>query len=580
MPRPRRRDWPIRVYAVHAHLRPRDAPPHWPEALTQVVQAQRDLWNTLVDAFQANRTHYDALLDAHTQLGPLRMERAAALQALDEAKAQVRQCLQTARSRRHPLVRESASLVEAARQRYQTARDVLAQATAVHRSEVAPQAAALLDALWQTVQAQVRAAPLPWYNARLIGEAFEHSVRRYLSKRGGPPQPRRGPVRQAHLTYHFTGPPLTWEQLFVGKTRMLGFAPVPLETWDETLPQSVRRRLGRTTGFLHITDTDQIAFLTNVMHRPPPGALVKGLDLVGREVVPRWQGHAARWRWQCLVLCEIPPETIPVRTSRRLVALDLGWRVLDATQIRVGMLYDGVSYTPLYFPPRLLERHRALQALAATIDTCRAQCKQALVACWQVHPLPPDLAPAATSWHLVGQTGLLRLLQAVTALPLTVPSRAPTLHLLTAWAIRTGKLRREWHGLSRHLDRAKDAWMKNVAAQLCRDYDHVIIEALDLKQLAARDAFAAPRLQASQQYRQLTAPSAFLARLKTTAAREGVTVQEVDPAFSTLTCPVCGAVLPGQDGEVSLTCPHGHVYDQDRGAAKNLFERALAGHPC
>ena len=579
MPRQRRRDWPLRQVGSRCRLTDGNAPPQWPAALTQVVLAQHALWNTLVAHFARNREAYDALLASTEALATPRATLEAALAARTQAQQALRATRSARRRRAHPeVLAAQATLDDATRQAQQT-RLAWQAARAAQQMHLAAPARALLDTLWQTARDAVKAAPLAWYNARQVGDAFERSVRRFLAGQGGPPRPRVR-LTQAHLTYHFTGPPLLWEQLFSGKTAMLGLAPVPAETWDETVPQAVRRKLGRTTGFLRISDTARVTFAVNVMHRPPPGALIKGLDLVGHEVVPRWQQHAARWDWQCRIVCEIPPETIPRRATARTVALDVSWRLVDDRRVRAGVLFDGTETTSLWFPEELLRAWRFLQELTQQVDALREDGKKALLRLWEDTPVPPDLVPEG-AWHLVGQRGLLRLLEAVQRLPVAVPGRDPTVALLDAWATRTGKLRREWHGLSRHLVRAKDAWYKDVAARLCQAYDVIVVEDLALSRMAAREAQISPRLQASQQYRQLTAPGALLARLQHTAQREGVTVLALDPAYSTLECATCGSRLTKADntGELWLTCPRGHAYDQDANSAKNLFARARAGAP-
>jgi transposase len=173
----------------------------------------------------------------------------------------------------------------------------------------------------------------------------------------------------------------------------------------------------------------------------------------------------------------------------------------------------------------------------------------------------------------------LRLRTQVEALPPTVPSRQPTLTVLTAWATRTGKLWYEWRALTRHLERAKAAWYAATAQQLCRQYRQLAVEALDLKRMAEQQDLA-PRLARSQRYRQLVGLGAFLQRLAHTAQREGVQVRKVDPADTTRTCPQCGAILTkeqfeAQQGEQFVSCPHGCRYDMDVGAAIALYRRAF-----
>ena len=596
MPRRRLRDWPICVYTYGTRLGPEACRERWPAALAQVIEAQHALWNTCVTLFETNREHYEALLTSQEALAPLKTARDEAQQTLDAARQAEKAARQRFRRRQHSEAQMLRRAVEAAQDIVQRTRQAHRDAVQAHQAHLKPQLAALLTQLWQDVQEAGQAAPLAWYNERQITDSFRHTVERFLKRQGGPPQRKRA-ITQAHLTYHFTGPPLTWEQLLGGKTSMIQIAPVPEWVWDATmtrgalavlrheplppreerdvpLTQSMRRHAARTTATLRISDSDSLTFRITLMRCPPPGTLIKGAELVGREVVRPWGQARSRWEWTFALVCEIPPETIPRRASLRQAALDLNWRVLDDKILRIGMLWDGTQHTALHFPAPLMARWRSLQDLQRQVAEALTACKTTLEMVWKDTPLPEDLQPDA--WAQMGQRGLLRLLRVVHVLPLVVPSRAATLAVLEPWERRTGKLWREVRGLQGHLKRAKQAWYRVLAKELCSQYDVLAVEDLDVRQMSQRRSEMSPRLQASMVYRQLVAPGAFLQRLAHTAAREGVKVIKVNPAYSTLTCPVCQAILPSQEGELWLTCPHGHRYDQDRAAATTLFRRAFA----
>jgi len=644
------------VYTYGTRLGPQAGRERWPHALTQVVEAQHALWNTLVAYFERNRERYEALMQAQEALAPLRL-------ALEAAQAQYRAALhaekaarQQYRRRQHPEAQTRRHAVEEASAHAKAARQAYTAAVAAHRNHLRPQLTALLDTLWAEADALAKAAPLAWYNQRLVSDSFRRAVERFLRRQGGPPQ-RKHALTRAHLTYHFTGPPLTWEQLLGGKTAMIQIAPVPEWVWDDTmtrgalaalrheplppreewdlpLTQSVRRQAARTTATLRISDTESLSFHVTLMRRPPPGALIKGAELVGREVVRPWGQARSRWDWTFALVCEIPPETIPVREGLRRAAIDLNWRILDDQRIRVGTVWDGRQHTLLYFPAALVERWRHSQHLQQIVGEALRECKVVLEALWQDKPLPLDMQPEG--WAQLGQQGLLRLLHAVQsraprptdwpptpAWPVTylspvrlvpLPERvqdlwlaichtaaaeqralylqslltaallppqatAPehTLEVLVRWEWLTGILWRELRGLQSHLERAKQAWYRIVAKELCTQYDVLAVEDLNLRQMNQQRQELSPRLRAGMAYRQLVAPGSFLQRLAHTAAREGVKIIKVDPSYSTLECAVCGAVLPGQEGELYLTCPHGHRYDVDYNATEILFRRAFAG---
>jgi len=264
----------------------------------------------------------------------------------------------------------------------------------------------------------------------------------------------------------------------------------------------------------------------------------------------------------------------PAAEKSRTAALDLNWRILDDDRIRVGMLFDGASYTPLYFPAEFVRRWRYAQDLQNDIAAQLERCKDTLKRVWDETPLPPDIDPRGAGWVQTGQGGLLRLLRAVEALPPALVCRQPTLEALTRWATRTGKLWREWRGLTARLDRAKAAWYSITAKQFCMQYQAIAIEDLDLRQMAERHDQSL-RLKHSQKYRQLVGLGAFLLRLTHTAQREGVRLVKIDPAGTTNTCAVCGSSVE-QTGEIFLECTQGHRFDTDRSASQIIFTRAFA----
>jgi hypothetical protein len=466
----------------------------------------------------------------------------------------------------------------ATQQVLQQARETLKLAEIAYRDTIRPQLTALLDALWQEMHALGQASPLAWYNERQVTDAFHNTVERFLKRQDGPPKPRRR-LTTAHLTYHFTGPPLTWEQLLGGKTAMICFDAVPDWVWDEALNVATRRRASRTQGYLRISDLHTLPFRVTLKRRPPAGALIKGVDLVGRETLRPFAGRLGRWRWTFYVLCEMPPLEHPrARVEGPRAAIDLNWRILEDDRIRIGMVYNGHIHTPLYLPARFVRRWRCAQDLQSEVAAALERCKADLLRLWQTEPLPLDLDPRGSGWTQTGQGRLLRLLRSVEAHPASVPTRTPTLQILHQWTQRAGKLAREWRGLLGRLDRDKAAWYAVTAKRLCTQYSQIAIEALDLKRMATA-ADQAPRLQRSQQYRQLVGLAAFRQRLRHTAQREGVEVIEVDPAWSTRECPYCGARLQEPTGELVVICPQGHPYDVDEGAAQVLYGRAFPGAP-
>ena len=144
------------------------------------------------------------------------------------------------------------------------------------------------------------------------------------------------------------------------------------------------------------------------------------------------------------------------------------------------------------------------------------------------------------------------------------------------WRERWRKPYREMHGL-----RGKTlAWRREIyrvfAAELVALGKPIAIEGIDLRKFAeARDADNDLSNQARSQ-RFDVAPSEFLGALRNCAAREGVPLIEVDPAYTSKTCSECGCLNRELAGEVEWICADcGAAHDRDKNAAKNIARAAV-----
>lgn len=144
------------------------------------------------------------------------------------------------------------------------------------------------------------------------------------------------------------------------------------------------------------------------------------------------------------------------------------------------------------------------------------------------------------------------------------------------WRERWRKLYREMHSL-----RGKTlAWRREIyrvfAAELVALGKPIAIEDIDLRKFAeACDADSDLSNQARSQ-RFDVAPSEFLGALRNCAAREGVPLVEVDPAYTSKTCSECGCLNRELDREVEWICADcGARHDRDENAAKNIARAAV-----
>jgi putative transposase len=108
--------------------------------------------------------------------------------------------------------------------------------------------------------------------------------------------------------------------------------------------------------------------------------------------------------------------------------------------------------------------------------------------------------------------------------------------------------------------------LHQASARLMRDYDVIVVEALNVKGLA-RSALAKDVHDASW--------AKFISMLRYKAGSAGARLVEVDPHNTSQDCSGCGMKVPKELGERSHECPHcGLSIDRDLNAARNILRRA------
>jgi putative transposase len=141
------------------------------------------------------------------------------------------------------------------------------------------------------------------------------------------------------------------------------------------------------------------------------------------------------------------------------------------------------------------------------------------------------------------------------------------------WRCKRGSKRRRMvkARLARHHEKIRNSrstYLHQVSARLVRDYDLIAVEKLNIKGLSggilARDVQDASwgRLRANLAYKALKA---------------GCRVVEVDPKYTSQTCPECGTVEKKTLSDRVHECDCGCVLDRDVAAARVILSRAVAG---
>lgn len=375
------------------------------------------------------------------------------------------------------------------------------------------------------------------------------------------------------IPHRFTGGGRPVETVFKKESKAKSFTcrPFKPEVYERN---TVVDKIARVSRGVFGVGGDSFPFKV-IRHRLiPQNATVKQVS---------WSGHYIRgigWKWFLLVTIEQLPEMSTGRLRSGTCGLDVGWRKIDENTLRIGVIYDnnGNSYEiklPLGVN-REVKNHIELgillkQAQDSCKDKMKAECLR--------------LGIPKVRMTNMGQRGLSNLCRELEELEERSGDQDVLMLLLKAWRIENDQFLKDINNLNMHVIGRRKWLYENIANELCRNYSTIVWEGkLDLKKLSAKikgekqgNEFA---LQAAKRY--MRASSLFLFRdiLKRTAEKYGTEIVDGKTEYSTVECYICHADAEASS-KLKLTCPNGHLFDQDENAARNLlrevYER-LDGH--
>lgn len=305
------------------------------------------------------------------------------------------------------------------------------------------------------------------------------------------------------------------------------------------------------------------------MRHVPPDANITWVR-VHRHVI------ALRERWEVQVVAW-DRVAAPAPSGDRHVGIDIGWRRV-AGGVRLAVSIDDVGNThELVVPDTILRRRGKCSDLRSIRDKHQDAAKADILR-WREEEDAPAWFREAThtthAWRKVGR--YVRLWRSMTEAKLW-PDRALRLeawlkqdrHLFAWEANNRAKMIREIDGLQRH-------WISKVlrGAKLVGVEEVLRIDKMRAKATASSEAHRQAAV-ANVEIR----PGAFRELVIRMAGNRGITVRQVNPAYTTATCSACGKIREEADrAEVMVRCEHcGHEEDQDVTASKEILARALAG---
>ena len=133
---------------------------------------------------------------------------------------------------------------------------------------------------------------------------------------------------------------------------------------------------------------------------------------------------------------------------------------------------------------------------------------------------------------------------------------------------RRRKVKERLAALHGKIARTRDTWLHQVSAALTARFGTIAIEKLNIKGLAggmlAREVHDASW-------------GILIGMLRYKAARAGARLIEVDPRYTSQTCPDCGIIVKKELSERMHSCQCGCVLDRDVAAARIILHRAGIG---
>ncbi len=591
--RKRIRDWPITVYQYGIRL-PFQSFKDLPLPVQQEADHMQALWNQMVDVFDAYLKDKDTILTSVPDVAQAQAQLNQAVQTLQEARSKLMKARQALRTKHHEQLLPLQDEIKRSRQLMNENAGRLKDMKALARSSRTTQLRELTQRLNTQLTRLKSTCPISWTHKDIVLERFYQTLKR-LKGGGGAPKRRTQEPDHVHFVQRYTGGGIPFESWchgresspypVFGKSKRFNLVSISSESMNGELSQNTRRRHSRTTGEFEVNGTTLPLTLT--LHRPiPSGSYVKSVALIGTRSVQAGSRHhplpsssltplPEQWSWQINMVVETPPQPAPVHNTRKTIAIDLGFRVLNRELHQVRIAEYGSSDTnsqSIILPSNILQSLKHCRDLQAEADSTIEAMRQII----QRRPWSDisenHIHDSLQQIHAIQGPRVLRLARALVD---TCPhdERHSDLCLMIGLV---SKHQREQAGLRRHTLGHRLWFYRNTAHHLCRQASLIILEDLDLRSLAQNKAEEDPQDPAlihGQFYRQCTGLSEFVAALKMIAPKHGTTIRMVNPAHTTTTCAQCGAVIQANFQELAVTCPNGHTIDQDRNAVRNLLQQ-------
>lgn len=569
-----RPDWPRKVYKYHIRL-PHRGPDTWDSEMRLEAERIRGFWNLLCDLWTERTEKYAKALQTIPALSRLHGE----IQEAEQAERDSYHAYKNARRRDTDENRQEQAALsrthKACQERLHSLYRDFKNERKQHKEALAPLMKELDSWFYdQTKWAYNKGENLPYWPSKLrVLEEFQTLVRKRLQGKAGDPRPKHEYLREAHFEWRSVSGGIA-----LGKLLGLSDNNIGLDAGIDGKFKPAYIRIAK----------DVLLQGSILMHRPlPEETIVKRVMLIGRErhragMWKRADGTYGRlkevWDWHLYFVVEYPPTEKPQHRGSQGAAIDLGWRVVDTDDIRLGICVDRAGFAPgaeIRLPRGIVAGWHRKRELQETSDKELEMCKRLVGEYLSGATLPDTIKELLTNWHMARARRLRRLSYALSQLTPMPPEAMEALAVLQPWQAKDALRWREINRLGERLIRRRRHFYRNLAHELCKQYAAIAVEEIDWSALARQTED--PVLRNAAKYRVLVAPGEFRETLRSVAESHGTRLIESDPAYTTVRCWHCGNEVEASPALV-LECANGHQWDQDENAARNLYRSAFGAH--
>jgi hypothetical protein len=303
-----------------------------------------------------------------------------------------------------------------------------------------------------------------------------------------------------------------------------------------------------------------------LMHRPlPRDGTIKWAYVLKRRV-------AGKDRWELQLTLETRP--IP-SAARGMVAIDVGWRMLEDGCLRVGYCYDGKKEWEIKLQSDVLESFRYVEGLRSVRDRLMNAAIADLKSWLSKTKVPEWIREQTKTLHAWRSQACLAALSLVWRTQ-RWEGDEEGFEQLEAWRTKDKHLWTwETHQRSQTQRRRRDHY-RCVAAELASIYKTIVIERFDLRSMQKHVTPESDRAEVSAHRLQRRDASVSDLRgcIMKAVARRGGCVVEVPAAGTTCICHECGQPVDAKDpASLYRKCAScGVVSDQDAAAARRIYE--------